>query len=137
MTAKTGRQAEEFSFVFTETGFYPDVQADLSGEAAEWQKQFAQNRYETLYRMGFEERSSHPTPAGGFLRLLADTFLKLLTSMPELELVRENAQPDLSEEELDRLQNAVCDWGGIYHRELDSSYLPPAYGYICKRNSRV
>lgn len=82
----TGVSPETLQFIFTENGFYPDA---------------------VLYQMGFQEKAPDATPAGAFLRMLVDTFFRILTSMPELELAREQVEPVLSKEEADKLQAAV------------------------------
>lgn len=104
---KTGKKAEELQFVFTENGFYPDVQTEMSQGTEDIRSEFEKNRFAALYQMGFQEKAATPTLSGNFLRLISDTFLKVLTSMPELELIREKASPKLSVDELETLLKAV------------------------------
>lgn len=104
---KTGKKAEELQFVFTENGFYPDVRTEMPEETEDIRAEFEKNRFAALYQMGFQEKAAAPTLSGSFLRLISDTFLKVLTSMPELELVREKASPKLSADELEMLLKAV------------------------------
>lgn len=104
---KTGKKAEELQFVFTESGFYPDIQTGMPEEAEDIRAEFEKNRFAALYQMGFQEKAAEPTLSGSFLRLISDTFLKVLTSMPELELIREKASPKLSVDELETLLKAV------------------------------
>lgn len=102
---KTEGQAERLQFIFTEHDFYPDVQsAETPGG---WKKRFEEDRYNALYQMGFEEKVAELTATGVFLRLVSDSFLRRLTSLPELELVREKAEPEPSDEDMEMLLKAV------------------------------
>lgn len=103
----TGVSPETLQFIFTENGFYPDAVKSGIPEIDQWKKRFETNRYQALYQMGFQEKAPDATPAGAFLRMLVDTFFRILTSMPELELAREQIEPVLSKEEADTLQSAV------------------------------
>lgn len=103
----TGVSPETLQFIFTENGFYPDAVKSGIPEIDQWKKRFEENRYQALYQMGFQEKAADVTPAGAFLRMLVDTFFRILTSMPELELAREQIEPVLSKEEADTLQAAV------------------------------
>ena len=100
-------QAEDLQFIFTENDFYPDIRRKDTIEEGSLRQRFEKDRYGALYQMGFEENMVNPSPSAVFVRQVADTFFRLLTSLPELELVRENALPVLTEEELDALQKSV------------------------------
>ena len=98
-------QAERLQFIFTEKDFYLDVQsAQTQGE---WRGRFEKDRYYALYQMGFEEKFAELTATGVFLRLVSDSFLRQLTSLTELELVREHAEPEPSDEDIETLLKAV------------------------------
>lgn len=105
---RTQAKAGGLQFIFTEKDFYPDIRAaECTKENQEWQKNFERDRYYTLYRMGFEEREKDLTATGSYLYLLSNTFLKMLTSLPELELAREQIKVEPTEEQVDSLQQAV------------------------------
>ena len=103
----TGASPEALQFIFIENGFYPDTEKSGIPEREKWKKCFEEDRYQTLYQMGFQEKASDASPSGAFLRLLSDTFLEILTGMPELELVRDQIEPELSKEEINNLLAAV------------------------------
>ncbi len=104
MQASIGR----LQFIFTEKDFYPDIQ---SAECTEgnliWLEKFEQDRYGALYQMGFGEREKDLTSTGGYLYLLSSTYLKMLTSLPELEIAREQAEPQPTEEQIGKLLHAA------------------------------
>ena len=92
-------------FIFTVDGFYCDTQERLSNADQALQTQFEEDRWAALYRLGLSERPEQAGPSAAFLYLLSDAFFKALTSLPDLELLRENAQAPLTE--TDRLLRAV------------------------------
>lgn len=105
---KTKGSPGGLQFIFTEKDFYPDIEAgECTKENQKWLESFEQDRYHALYQMGFGEKEKNLTAAGRFLYLLSSTYLKELTSLPELEIAREQARPEVSEEQIDALQQAV------------------------------
>ncbi len=96
----------DLNFIFTEDDFYSDIQGGAESNPDSWCVRFEENRYLALYQMGFEQREIL-TATGGFLYQVSNAFLKSLTSLPELELVRENARPELSDEEINTLLFSV------------------------------
>lgn len=94
---KHTNETGELNFIFTPEGFRLDTgEAELTGEAASWEKEFADNKFLALYHLGFVEKPTGFNPAGGFLHQLADAFFRALTDMPDIELTRELAcvRPD-------------------------------------------
>lgn len=95
-------------FIFTEQSFFPEGKIEnLSENDRVWLERFELNRYEALYRMGLEEKSGSYSPSAAFLYLLSDTFFKVLTSISELELARENIRVLLADDILEELEKAV------------------------------
>lgn len=79
-------------FLFTEDSFRVDDREEaLSESALEWKRQFEEDRFSALYRLGFVEKPAELDGAGGFLYQLSDAFFRVLTGQPDLELTRENA----------------------------------------------
>ena len=92
---QTKSGTEMLQFIFTEKDFCLDAQSrqeegSPEGGQESWRSRFEADKYHALYQMGFEEKRENLTAAEGFLHLLSDTFLKRLTSLPELELGQEN-----------------------------------------------
>lgn len=105
---KIKASAGGLQFIFTEKDFYPDIQAAECSEGNQiWLENFEQDRYGALYQMGFGEREKDLTSTGGYLYLLSSTYLKMLTSLPELEIAREQAEPQPTEDQIDDLLHAV------------------------------
>ncbi len=95
-------------FIFTETSFYPD----LGGEAAmpgeeKLRDTFIADRYKALFDLGFADGGHEENSSLSFLRMVSGRFLNALTSMPELELLREAAQVTLTDSTADELLAAV------------------------------
>lgn len=106
--AANKHQVQSLQFIFTPEGFYPDAYtAARSDQERALLARFERDRYEALYRMGLEERPENLSPSAAFLYLLSDTFFKKLTDLPALELLREKAVAELSEEDTARLLQAV------------------------------
>ena len=105
---RTAALYQPLSFRFTEDGFFPDVRREqLSPADGKVLEQFEQDRDLSLYHLGLGERRTEWGASAQFLYLLSDAFFKRLTDLPDLELARENAAPELGQEELGRLLRAV------------------------------
>lgn len=82
----------ELNFYFTEESFRVDDRGKVLSEAAQmWKHKFEEDRFLTLYGLGFVERPAEFDGAGGFLCQLSDAFFRVLTGQPDIELSRENA----------------------------------------------
>lgn len=95
-------------FIFTEEDFHFDIPLTaMPDKVHKMVEEFAADRFYALYRMGLGEKPEGLSPAGSFLYLLADTFFKSLTNLPELELVRAEVCAEPSEEQEAALLQAV------------------------------
>ena len=109
---QTKSGTEMLQFIFTEKDFCLDAQSrqeegSPEGGQESWRSRFEADKYHALYQMGFEEKRENLTAAEGFLHLLSDTFLKRLTSLPELELAREKVELKAPAEDVEALLKAV------------------------------
>ncbi len=92
-------------FIFTETGFYPDVHSGEDNSLAkEWLRD---SGIPALFDLGTRTDVKPVTPTAAFLRQVARAFFRALTDLPELELAREKAQPQLDEMSAQRLLDTV------------------------------
>ena len=94
--------------VLTPDGFVPELPGSRhteEGEAllARWKE----NRCKELYHLGQRERPEGLSPSVLYLYTVAEAFFRALTSLPELELLRERARALLCKEETARLLQAV------------------------------
>lgn len=104
----TKEQTEALQFIFTENDFYLDTQSSKTVTGREeWESGFESDKYDTLYRMGFEEKPENLSVTGNFLYLISGSFLRSMTSLPELEVAREQIEWKPSEEDIDTLLKAV------------------------------
>ena len=98
----------QLHFRFTEKGFLPDEQGEeYIDEIRPWRERFENDRWKTVYAIGFEEKPGWLDAAGGFLYQVADRFQHQLTRLPDLELLRENTEVIPDEETIERLLNSV------------------------------
>lgn len=153
--AANKHQAQSLQFIFTPEGFYPDAYTAVrSDQERALLARFERDRYEALYRMGLEERPENLSPSAAFLYLLSDTFFKKLTDLPALELLREKAVAELSEEDTARLLQAVPfvlgsehvtpEWlarmfealGQVFAREIEG-YDGTVAMYMTEQNQRL
>ena len=113
-------------FIFTKNSFLPDQISDqtdgvLSEKEEKLRESFMQDRYKALFQLGCETAGELESPSLAYLRLVSERFLEALTSMPELELVRELAEVTLSEEAAEELLLAVPF--GIGTEYIDKDWL--------------
>ncbi len=99
------KPASDINYIFTEEKFYPEIILQAGSSLSELQKCFQKDRHRALYQMGFGKKTVSLTPAGGFLYLLSETFIKILTGCPELE--RKNIKLELTAADMEELLSAV------------------------------
>lgn len=105
---KNVNEIRPLQFAFTAEGFAPAVDAgQLSQEDGERLSRFERNAFEALYAMGLHEKPASASTSVSFLLLLAETFFKRLTDLPDLELLREKARAVLTGEDRESLLRAV------------------------------
>ena len=123
----------DLQFVFTEESFLVDRPGMEVPEAEkELKKRFLEDRYGTLFRIGFEDARKGEHASLVFLRRLSGYFLDAVTSLPELELVREKAEILLSDDAAEQLlrdvpfgigtENISRSWLEHIFRELNQAY---------------
>lgn len=105
VTEKIGFPLE---FVLTPDGFVPELlNSQHSKEDEALLARWKENRYSSLYHLGLRERPEGLSPSALYLYTAAEAFFRALTSLPELELLREKAQAALSNEELAGLLQSI------------------------------
>lgn len=91
------------NFIFTSDGFYPDVSEQTEAN----RKWFIDGGIDALYELGAGARPEELSVSEGYLYTVASSFFQCLTEQPDLELLREKAKPEISEERMDTLLNSV------------------------------
>ncbi len=136
----TGRgklQDDRLHFLINENGFTVEIRGDIPEDnerLAYWYTKFREDRYQTLYNIGFNEKPDCLDVAGSFLYLLSDTYQKYILSRPELEIARDGLALDLEEDILDRLQRSVPFAPGSEYidREWICSQLDILHDIYCR-----
>ncbi len=128
MNAKE-RQGAQLQFLFTAEGFLvdPSVQ-DLNPKHQRLKERFEKDKYGALYQAGLEEKPEDLSASAFFLFLVADTFFQVLTSLPELEVAREEAKAEPSEEVSQQLLDAVPFVIGSEH--LTKKWIQRIFGKL-------
>ncbi len=95
------------SFIFTEDSFLPDQPAEHETKKAEQcRERFAKDRYQELFRLGFEAEDRDEGASLSFLHSLSSRFLAALTDQPDLEVARDQIVVELSDEDYESL---ICE----------------------------
>lgn len=89
------------NFIFTREGFIAEIKEP--GNAGELGALFEKNRYEALYRMGFENKPDNTNPSEEFMYRVAEAFFEALTDIPELELAREKVKVKPSDDIIEKI----------------------------------
>lgn len=105
MTEKTGFPLE---LVLTADGFLPELPGSQHTEEEEaLLARWKENRCRALYHLGLRECPEGLSPSALYLYTVAEAFARALTSLPELEPLRERARVVLSDEEAAELLQSV------------------------------
>ncbi len=101
-------ETEKLYFVFTEDGFLLDERDGIYSDAVRrWRDKFQESPARALYNLGFEERPVWLDQAGNYLYMVADVFLRQLTRIPDIEILREKVIVPLEIDVVERLLSAV------------------------------
>ena len=89
----------QLGFIFTPTGFVLDVPETeaLAEESRPWFERFSQDRNSALYDLGFAQAQAWFTPSMRFLHRVTSEFLRRTLQQPDIELLRETAEPELDD----------------------------------------
>ena len=146
---------DRLAFIITATGFRVDDAVIITGKAAsEWKNRFEEQPYETLYRMGFEERPACLDASGVFLCRLAERFAEELAAVSGIELSRESTVIEPTEDSLEIILNSVPfvlgsenvtgDWiktqyarlNRVFRREI-AAYSGKVSVYLSEKSQRL
>lgn len=89
------KQNQLLKFIITQDSFYVDKNED---ELNELQQAFDNDKYKALYEWGFKEQPKNVHSSALFLYQVSELFIKTLTSLPELEIAREESLVNVDEE---------------------------------------
>ena len=95
-------------FIFTRDSFYcEESEEQLSAKEKQIKEAFVSDRYKALFDIGFEEQEKNESASLSYLRMISGRYIDLLTSMPELELLRGRAEVRLDEDSTAELLDSV------------------------------
>ena len=118
-------ESSKLKFVFTEDSFridHPEI--EVNGDDG-LREAFAKDKYSTLFQTGFAARGREEDPSLGFLRSIAEAFVRDLTSQPDLEVAREWTRVELTDETYEALERKVPFSLGAEH--INRSWLALQY----------
>ena len=99
---------KQLSFIFTSRGFSVDEagRQDLSPGERVWKKQFEEDRWKALYRLGFEKKAAG-SPSFLFLYHLASAFTHVLMTSPMFPFLKGKMEVSLPEGEAEKILRAL------------------------------
>ena len=122
----------ELRFLFRKDGFYPDITGECSEETLEEAKRWTgTDPFERLYEFGAGPKPDQMSSSTAYLYLVASSFFRCLTELPELEIARDKVSVRLSSAQLDQLLAAVPF--GIGSETVDKAWIRMIYRHLLKR----
>ena len=110
----------ELNFIFTPTGFVPDLAENgLTEKSRAWKDRFDGDRYAALYKLGFSEREEWFSPSMLFLHRVDEAFINDITRRTELELVGGNAEIRPDADTMETLLRSLPYAAGTEHVGTD------------------
>ena len=99
----------KLEFIFTSDSFVIDNanEGELEDFDLKWKAKFKADKFQALYDLGFESAVKSDSSSFAFLHLLSETFLEILTGLPELEIARKSITITVEDSTKNRLLNAV------------------------------
>ncbi|HEY5525587.1 MAG TPA: DEAD/DEAH box helicase [Clostridium sp.] len=106
---------KELMVFFTKTGFTVDYEvttkkalSEQSQKAQEtWYTSFIEDRYKALWDLGFVVKDEWMSPTISFIYLLSNKFIMKLSRQSDIEFTREEAELNLSKEEIEEIKQRV------------------------------
>ena len=122
----------KLNFLFTPDGFMPDINGELTEEEkAEASLWAGDSGYTKLYFFGAGPRPDQLTTSTSYLYLVASSFFRALTDLPELEIAREKAKAKLTPEQMDYLLSAAPF--GLGSENITESWIKNLYKQFQKQ----
>ena len=102
----------ELTAFFQPDGFQADL-VPLSGKKAEgpeqreWFHRFRDNQVAALFHLGFLPKQSWMSPSIAYLHQIADLAVRRLSSQPDIELMREETETELTPDDISALKEDI------------------------------
>ncbi|MEG2427895.1 MAG: DEAD/DEAH box helicase [Clostridium sp.] len=110
--ASSTQAVVELTAIYSQTGFTVDL-LPISGKKQQdqdqitWYKLFCEQKYKTLFHMGFMVRPSNMSPSVAYLHRIADLLVRRICASPDIELVRDEVEVVFETEDMERLKEEV------------------------------
>ena len=128
MAESSANSENRLAFVFTEDSFRVDKPDEDAGSLNSLKSAFGDNKYQALLNLGFDAKYKTGSPSLRFLQLISESFIKDITSSPELEVAREWTRTELSDERFEKIERAVpFSLGAEY---INRSWIALQYMYL-------
>lgn len=92
---------------FTPEGFLIDDVYEPLDTLKTWKEAFDNDKYKTLFHLGFLNKENWFSPSIEYLHHISETLIKKLSQQPEIELVRELVEVELTEDKLYELKEKI------------------------------
>ena len=102
------KEIQELNAYFLPEGFVIDEIYDLSADVLKtWKTAFDNDRYAALFHLGFLNKEKWFAPSIEYLHNIAEILIKKLSQLPEIELIRDMVEVELTEDELYQLKEEM------------------------------
>lgn len=109
------KEKKELIVIFTQTGFTVDYEIASKKVLSEenqknqeiWYTKFLEDKYKTLWELGFSNQDDWMSQSMNFLYFLANKLIMKLSRQSDIEFTREEAELSLDYEELDEIKNRI------------------------------
>jgi len=98
---------QELDAYFLPDGFVIDYVSELSDAIKIWAEAFENDKYKALFKLGFLTKEKWFSPSVEYLHHISEILIKKLSQQPEIELVRDKAEVELTEDEIYRLKDQI------------------------------
>lgn len=117
----------KIAFIYTNESFVIDEVSVKNASDAQIATLFEEDKYGTLYHMTFQD-TSKDSPTAQFLKEVVQSFVRSLSSSPEIEIAREKTKAVLDDDQLDYLL-ALCPFA-LGSEFVDEEWLKLQYDQL-------
>lgn len=117
----------KIAFIYTNESFVIDEVSVKNASDAQIATLFEEDKYGTLYHMTFQD-TSKDSPTAQFLKEVVQSFVRSLSSSPEIEIAREKTKAVLDDDQLDYLL-ALCPFA-LGSEFVDEDWMRQQYAYL-------
>lgn len=117
----------KIAFIYTNESFVIDEVSVKNAGDAQIATLFEEDKYGTLYHMTFQD-TSKDSPTAQFLKEVVQSFVRSLSSSPEIEIAREKTKAVLDDDQLDHLL-ALCPFA-LGSEFVDEDWMRQQYTYL-------